>query len=59
MPIFIIANEGHAAFIGLERIYNYVNTEKLTYAEAIEVVRASTLFTTHTPGTGRTRCFLR
>ncbi len=42
-------NEGHAAFIGLERIFNYVNTEKLSYAEAREVVRSSTLFTTHTP----------
>lgn len=42
-------NEGHAAFIGLERITNYVNSEKLTYAEAREVVCASTLFTTHTP----------
>jgi len=42
-------NEGHAAFIGLERISNYVNTEKLTYAEAREIVRSSTLFTTHTP----------
>ncbi len=42
-------NEGHSAFIGLERIYNYINTEKLTWAEAREVVRASTLFTTHTP----------
>ncbi|HBL74348.1 MAG: hypothetical protein A2W90_19695 [Bacteroidetes bacterium GWF2_42_66] len=42
-------NEGHSAFIGLERIFNYVNTEKLTWPEAREVVRASTLFTTHTP----------
>jgi alpha-glucan phosphorylase-like protein len=42
-------NEGHAAMIGLERIANLVASQSLTYAEAKEVVRASTLFTTHTP----------
>ncbi len=42
-------NEGHAAFIGLERMVNLIEDEKLSYAEAIEVVRSSSLFTTHTP----------
>ncbi len=42
-------NEGHSAFIGLERINEYVSENSLTFAEAREVVRASTLFTTHTP----------
>ncbi|WP_299582572.1 alpha-glucan family phosphorylase [uncultured Sunxiuqinia sp.] len=42
-------NEGHAAMIGLERIRGLVEESKLTYAEAKEIVRASTLFTTHTP----------
>lgn len=42
-------NEGHAAFIGLERMVNYIEDEKLSYAEAIEVVRSSSVFTTHTP----------
>lgn len=42
-------NEGHAAFIGLERIYEYMENEKLSFHEALEVVRASSLFTTHTP----------
>lgn len=42
-------NEGHAAMIGLERIKNLVEEKALKYAEAKEVVRASTLFTTHTP----------
>jgi glucan phosphorylase len=42
-------NEGHAAMIGLERITELMNDAGLTYAEAKEVVRASTLFTTHTP----------
>ncbi|NLA15139.1 MAG: glycosyltransferase family 1 protein, partial [Bacteroidales bacterium] len=42
-------NEGHAAFIGLERIREYVTEENLSFEEAKEVVRASSLFTTHTP----------
>ena len=42
-------NEGHAAMIGLERIKNLVEEKDLKFAEAKEVVRASTLFTTHTP----------
>ncbi|MBT3208637.1 MAG: alpha-glucan family phosphorylase [Bacteroidetes bacterium] len=42
-------NEGHAAFIGLERLKYYINEKKLTFAESVEIVRASTLFTTHTP----------
>ncbi len=42
-------NEGHAAFIGLERLRELVVNENLTFAEAMEVVRSSSLFTTHTP----------
>lgn len=42
-------NEGHAAFIGIERIANLVADQNLTFAEAKEVVAASTVFTTHTP----------
>ena len=42
-------NEGHAAFIGLERLREYVNNDNLDFPEALEVVRASSLFTTHTP----------
>ncbi|MGH9179064.1 MAG: alpha-glucan family phosphorylase [Acidimicrobiales bacterium] len=42
-------NEGHAGFLGLERIRRLVTTEKLTFAEAVEAVRAATIFTTHTP----------
>ncbi|MFA5328097.1 MAG: alpha-glucan family phosphorylase [Prolixibacteraceae bacterium] len=42
-------NEGHAAMIGLERMADFVSEKKLKYAEAKEVVRVSTLFTTHTP----------
>lgn len=42
-------NEGHAAFVGLERIREYVMNDGLTYREALELVRSSSLFTTHTP----------
>ena len=42
-------NEGHAAMIGLERMADFVSEKGLTYSEAKEVVRVSTLFTTHTP----------
>ncbi len=42
-------NEGHAAFTGLERLKDYIVDEGLAYQEAVEVVRSSSLFTTHTP----------
>ena len=42
-------NEGHAAFIGIERIRNLISKKSLSFSEAMEVVRASSLFTTHTP----------
>ena len=41
-------NEGHAGFLGLERIATYI-AEGLTFAEALQLVRAGTVFTTHTP----------
>jgi glycogen phosphorylase len=42
-------NEGHAAFLGLERLKNLVEEAGLNFDEALEAVRASSLFTTHTP----------
>jgi glycogen phosphorylase len=42
-------NEGHAGFLGLERIRQLVTTRGLSYREAIEAVRAGCIFTTHTP----------
>lgn len=42
-------NEGHAAFIGIERLREYIEKDNLDFPEALEVVRASSLFTTHTP----------
>lgn len=42
-------NEGHAAFAGLERLRNLIVDEKFSFAESLEAVKASSLFTTHTP----------
>lgn len=42
-------NEGHSAFLGLERIRDLVQSQGLSFDEAVEAVRANTLFTTHTP----------
>ncbi len=42
-------NEGHSAFLLLERLLELVEEEGLTFAQAQAVVRASTAFTTHTP----------
>ena len=42
-------NEGHAGFLGLERMHRLITKEGLSFAEAVEAVRASSLFTTHTP----------
>ena len=41
-------NEGHAGFLGLERVREWTD-RGLTFAEAIEAVRAGGVFTTHTP----------
>ena len=48
-PEIYHCNEGHAAFTGLERLREYIGQDNLDYPEALEVVRASSLFTTHTP----------
>ena len=48
-PDIFHINEGHAAFIGIERLRHYIMEENLSFPEALEVVRASSLFTTHTP----------
>ncbi|MDX9941626.1 MAG: alpha-glucan family phosphorylase [Bacteroidales bacterium] len=48
-PAVYHLNEGHAAFAGLERLRKLVQDQKLSFYEALEVVRSSSLFTTHTP----------
>ena len=42
-------NEGHAALMGLERLVELVEKEGLNFNQALEVVRASGLYTCHTP----------
>ncbi|NLI72574.1 MAG: glycosyltransferase family 1 protein [Bacteroidales bacterium] len=42
-------NEGHAALINVQRLVDLINDEKLSFNEALEVVRASSLYTVHTP----------
>ncbi|MDY6934125.1 MAG: alpha-glucan family phosphorylase [Spirochaetota bacterium] len=42
-------NEGHSAFMGIERIRTAMKDYNLSYAEALEFVRSSNIFTTHTP----------
>ncbi len=42
-------NEGHAALMGLQRLVDLVQEEGLSFNEAKEVVRASGLYTCHTP----------
>jgi len=42
-------NEGHAAFINVQRLINYIQNDDLDFNEALEIVRASALYTCHTP----------
>jgi phosphorylase/glycogen(starch) synthase len=42
-------NEGHAAFTVVERLIKLIENDKFTFNEALEIVRTSSLFTTHTP----------
>jgi len=42
-------NEGHAAFINIQRLLDLIEHNDLTFNEALEVVRASGLYTVHTP----------
>ncbi len=48
-PDLYHSNEGHSAFISLERLRSLITDNHLTFSQALEVVRSSTLFTTHTP----------
>lgn len=43
------ANEGHAALMNVQRLTDYVQNENLPFNVALEIVRASSLYTVHTP----------
>ncbi len=42
-------NEGHAAFLGLERIRHFVRAHQLDFRSALQIIAAGGIFTTHTP----------
>ena len=50
-PSIYHMNEGHSAFVGLERIREILEGDKSgkSFSEAVETVRTLSLFTTHTP----------
>jgi starch phosphorylase len=48
-PEVFHTNEGHAGFLGLERIRELVTGQGLEFDQALAAVRAGTVFTTHTP----------
>jgi starch phosphorylase len=48
-PEVFHTNEGHAGFLGLERIREYGEAHGLDFDSALAAVRAGTVFTTHTP----------
>ena len=49
-PNVFHSNEGHAGFLGIERIREVIDGDPgMEFAAALEAVRAGTIFTTHTP----------
>ncbi|MDQ3629555.1 MAG: alpha-glucan family phosphorylase [Actinomycetota bacterium] len=48
-PTVFHTNEGHAGFLGVERIRELTTEHGLSFDAALEVTRAGTVFTTHTP----------
>jgi starch phosphorylase len=48
-PTVYHLNEGHSAFLILERIRKLIQEEGLSFAEAKQVAQATQMFTTHTP----------
>ena len=48
-PLVCHMNEGHSAFLGLERIRVLMKERNLTFHEAKQIAKAGNVFTTHTP----------
>ncbi len=48
-PIVCHMNEGHAAFLSLERILRLKQQSDISFEEAVEATRAGNIFTVHTP----------
>jgi starch phosphorylase len=49
VPEVFHTNEGHAGFLGLERIRELQTGRRLDFDQALAAVRSGTVFTTHTP----------
>jgi len=47
-PVVCHMNEGHSAFMALERIRQLKNTKNMTFEEAVEATKAGNVFTMHT-----------
>lgn len=48
-PTVFHMNEGHSAFLAIERIRLFIERQHLTFDEALEATRVNNVFTTHTP----------
>lgn len=48
-PAVTHMNEGHAAFLGLERVREVMTAKGFSYAQAAQAVWPTNIFTTHTP----------
>jgi starch phosphorylase len=48
-PTVFHMNEGHSAFLALERIRLFIERQGLSFDEAVEATRVNNVFTTHTP----------
>ena len=48
-PTVCHMNEGHSAFMAMERIQQLRNTENMTFDEALEATKSANVFTMHTP----------
>jgi starch phosphorylase len=48
-PAVTHMNEGHSAFLGLERVRSLIKEQSLSFREAFQAVWPTNIFTTHTP----------
>ncbi len=49
LPTVFHMNEGHSAFLALERVWRIMEDQNLSFRESAEEASASLIFTTHTP----------
>ena len=48
-PAVTHMNEGHSAFLALERVREHMEERRFSFGEAAEAIRPTNIFTTHTP----------